>query len=681
MQTITRQSRRRNDTITSAQCLTHTPGIGLLLAAAVLVGCRSTSPPCTDSDCYDYQARALQIEYPDVSDCDEPSEAANTLPPRSLDDEAPREFWDLEYEHVLRIAMSSSEVLRDLGLRGLTSPGAVPSVFDPAITESDPLYGTAAALSEFDAQLSTSLFWAKNDRAVNNAISEGTLPGLAPFQLRQDTGAFRFDLSKTAATGTRYSLRNLTFYDQSNQSGNFFNSGWDTAFELEARQPFLQGGGIAFNRIAGPDGQPGFNFSNGVLVARINTDISLADFEQGVRDFVSQLEEAYWDLYFAYRDLDAKVLARDSALDTWRSVQAKTAQQLRGGEADKEAQAREQYFLFESLVQDALSGNPQGGRSVGIYRAERRLRLMMGLPSNDGRLIRPADEPSAAKVAFSWGDVLDEALTRRVELRRQKWQIKRSELELIATRNFTLPRLDGVALYRMRGFGDDLTGDGGGRFASAFKDLGSGDHQEWQLGLQLDVPIGLRQAWAGVRNAELKLARERAILRDQELAVSHTLSDAIAEVIRAQASVRTNFDRLNAAVQRRNATQAAYEGDQASLDLLLGAQQRLSDAQSSYFQALAQHSKAIKDVQLQKGSLLQYNGILLSEGAWSEEAYQDAEELQRRWRPKHIDYRFTRPDVISQGEYPQIISRLPDVPDQLPFETIPVPPPGRVPSI
>jgi hypothetical protein len=388
------------------------------------------------------------------------------------------------------------------------------------------------------------------------------------------------------------------------------------------------------------------------------------------------------------------VLARDSALNTWRSVQAKSAQRLRGGEADKEAQAREQYFLFESLVQDALSGNPQGGRSVGIYRAERRLRLMMGLPSNDGRLIRPADEPSAAKVAFAWEDVLDEALTRRVELRRQKWEIKRSELELIATRNFTLPRLDGVALYRMRGFGDDLTGDRGGRFASAFKDLGSGDHQEWQLGLQLDVPIGLRQAWAGVRNAELKVARDRAILHDQELAISHTLSDAVSEVIRAQASVRTNFDRLNAAVQRRNATQAAYEGDQASLDLLLGAQQRLSDAQSSYFQALAQHSKAIKDVQLQKGSLLQYNGILLSEGAWPEEAYRDAEELQRRWRPKRLDYRFTRPHVISQGESPQIMSRLPAVPAQPPVpaaqppvpalppvEPIPMPPPAVAPSI
>ena len=128
-----------------------------------------------------------------------------------------------------------------------------------------------------------------------------------------------------AATGTRFSLRNLTIFDESNQDGNFFPSAWDSQLEANVRHPLLQGGGITFNRIAGPDAAPGFNFSTGVLIARVRTDISLADFEMAVRDFVSQFEDAYWDLYFAYRDLDAKTLARDGALETWRNVQAKFA--------------------------------------------------------------------------------------------------------------------------------------------------------------------------------------------------------------------------------------------------------------------------------------------------------------------------------------------------------------------
>ena len=618
---------------------------------ATLSGCRSNVPEFSGG-CYDHRPVATQIEYPAVSPPCEPDHPY-ALPPRSLEDGPPQNFWDLTYQEVMQISLGNSEVLRDLGVRVLRSPESVTTVFDPAIRESDPLFGTEAALSEFDAQISTSYFWDQNDRAVNNAILQGDVPGGSPFQLQQDLGTYRTELSKVAATGTRFSLGNLTGYDQSNQDGNFFTSSWDTQFELGVRQPFLQGSGIAFNRIAGPAARPGFDFSSGVLIARINTDISLADFEQGTRDFVSQLEDAYWDLYFAYRDLDAKVIARDSALQTWRTVQAKLARGLRGGEADKEAQAREQYFLFESFVQDALNGAPTGGPSVGIYRGERRLRRLMGLPSNDGRLIRPADEASPARVEFVWEDALSEALTRRVELRRQRWQIKRRDLELIAARNFVLPRLDGVALYRWRGFGDDLTGNsGGGRFASAYKDLGSGDHQEWQLGLQMQTPLGFRQGWAGVRNAELQLAREKAVLKDQKLAISHTLSDALSESIRAHAAVRNNFNRLNAAIQRTNATQAAFQVDQTSLDMVLDSQQRLANARTSYFLALTQFRKAIKNVQLEKGSLLTFNGILLNEGSWPEKAYADAAVLQCRWRPKRIDYRLTSPPPISQGTLP-----------------------------
>ena len=237
--------------------------------------------------------------------------------------------------------------------------------------------------------------------------------------------------------------------------------------------------------------------------------------------------------------------------------------------------------------------------------------------------------------------------------RRQNWQIKRRELELIAARNFTLPRLDAVGLYRFRGFGDQLTGDGG-RFASAMKDLGSGDHQEWRLGLELDVPIGFRQAWAGVRNAELQIAREKAILREQELAISHALGDAIAELARAHNAVKVNFNRLNAAAQRRNATVAAYRGDQVSLDVLLDAQQRLSNAQSVYFQSLAQHAKAIKNVHLEKGGLLQSNGHSVERRSMAATAYRDAAKLRRRWRHKRIDYPVVRPEIISTGVHPVV---------------------------
>ncbi len=86
------------------------------------------------------------------------------------------------------------------------------------------------------------------------------------------------------------------------------------------RQPLLRGAGVQFNRIAGPGAQPGLY--NGVMLARINTDIALADFEASVRNLVADVETAYWELYFNYRSLDAVIAGRESALQTWRKVYA-----------------------------------------------------------------------------------------------------------------------------------------------------------------------------------------------------------------------------------------------------------------------------------------------------------------------------------------------------------------------
>ena len=154
-----------------------------------------------------------------------------------------------------------------------------------------------------------------------------------------------------------------------------------------------------------------------MLIARVAGDIKLVDLEMGVRDLVRDVERAYWGLQFAYRNLDATVAARNASLETWRRIHALYLSGRRGGEAEKEAQAREQYYRFEEAVQNALAGggdspdNVVGDRaSRGVQELERQLRYLIGLPINDGCLIRPIDEPPLAKVCFDWDEVLIEAL-------------------------------------------------------------------------------------------------------------------------------------------------------------------------------------------------------------------------------------------------------------------------------
>lgn len=57
---------------------------------------------------------------------------------------------------------------------------------------------------------------------------------------------------------------------------------------------------------------------------------------------------------------------------------------------------------------------------------------------------------------------LVDGLTHRVELRRQKWQVKSLMLQLDAARTLVRPSLNAVAGYNVLGFGDTLASQGVG---------------------------------------------------------------------------------------------------------------------------------------------------------------------------------------------------------------------------
>lgn len=633
--------------------------VGLLASVFMaLPGCFCSKRDFTfDQDLTHCETVATEIEYP-CAHAPYDKDLLCEQRPRTLDDPEP-EYWDMTLEEAVHLALSTSDVVRALGGAVFRAPDTLQTAYNPAIRESDPQFGVEGALSAFDAQFGTTLFCEKNDRKLNNEFN-----GVLGFY-EQDYDVFETQLTKQAATGSRFTLRKGIDWDNNNNLGNQFPDGaWTVKLDAEARHPLLQGGGLNFNRIAGPGASPGIN--KGVLLARLNTDVSLVEFEAGMRDFISDVEAAYWKLYAAYRVLDARIEARDASLETWRRIHALYQAGRRGGEAEKEAQAREQYFRFQEEVQNALagsSGDPSGASggvfasmsssgTPGVHLFERGLRFLIGLPANGPCLIRPIDEPPLSPVVFPWETIVTEALVRRPELRRQRWQIKRRELELIASKNYLLPNLDLVGRYRWRGFGErliDSSGNGTERFDNAYTNLTDGDFQEWQLGVEFSVPIGFRQGHAAVQNAELRMARARAVLEEQERLAINFLSTAVAEKQRVYLVMQTSYNRLLAAKQQLGAVQAAYDNDKVEFFVVLDAQRRFADAEAAYHTLQATYAIALKNVHYHKGSLLAYCGVALTEGAWPSKAYRDASRRERlRGRCWPIKYTFNHPPIVAR---------------------------------
>jgi len=646
----------------------------VVLAASLLAkaGCVPQQPFYFhgNGDLSHYIGKATDIEFPDV-ETTSLDEVVGARPPLTLDNPDPEEIWELPLEEAVRIALANGNVIRTLpGLEfGQTdatpetiqnNPAGMPSVYDPALTEtgngfSSPL-GVEAALADFDTTFNSFVRWDKNNRRQNVSPS---VEFFRPTTLEREGGSFQAELSKPTATGGTWYLRHNVDYEGNNTplTGQAFHSAWTTSLEAEFSMPLLQGNGVQFTRIYGPRQTSAFGNAaslagrapeqfRGVMIARLNADVSLADFEAQVLRMIADVEHAYWNLYLAYRNLDALVEGRNLALDTWRDVQAE--REVGTGDAQDEAQARHQYFEFKGAVEEAQNQ---------VYVAEGNLRYMMGLAATDGRLIRPSDEPTTAEVQFDWADVHAEAMARSVNLRRQKWQIKRRELQLIASKNLLLPELNAGGMYRWHGLGDRLIDPSNAR-DNAYGVMTGGDFQEWSLALNLSVPLGFRKELAGVRNAELQLTRDRAVLREMELELSHDLSGVLRDLKKNYQLAQTRFNQRLAAQIELEGWQAQEEAGlavrQAYLDRKLDAQRRLATAEINYYSALVAYNKAILQVHFRKGSLLEYNGVYLAEGPWPAKAYFDAVRRARaRDASTYLDYGFTRPKVISRGEYQQ----------------------------
>jgi len=592
--------------------------------------------------------------WPELADTHVPSlpEVLGAEAPLTLDNGTPREYWNLSLQEVVQIALQNGKVMRNLGGVSFGSTGAmgtpsvlisnpysVGTIYDPALVEADPRYGVEAALSAFDGQLSASAGWTKTDEQVNRNPAYGAL-GMADVT-QGDQGTFQATISKYAATGTTFYVRNNNAYDWSNSTRQW-PSHWSTYTEAGFTQALLQGRGVTFNRIAGPGAIPGYY--NGVLIARISSERSLIDFEMGVRELVYSTENAYWNLYNAYRNYDTVKTGLKSSYETWVKIHTYFELGDQRGNAQAEAQARQQFFRFYGNAKDALSN---------IYKTEAILRFAMGIASSDGRLIKPVDEPSVAKIRFEWQEVKSEGLNRAPELRKMKWDVKQRELELIASRNFLLPNLNFSGSYRMNGLGRDLVNHSAGG-SSAYGSFGSGDYQGWHMELGFSAPFAWRKERAAVRHAELNLIKYRALLQEQELALDHSLSDSIRDMDRFYNQAEIAFNTRRAAQEEVRATEEAYEAQRTTLDQILDAQRRLAEAESTYFNSIVNYNLAITKLHYLKGSLLEYNNIALAEGPWPSKARFDAvRQARKRDAGHYINYGYTRPGVISNGTHRQ----------------------------
>lgn len=672
----------------------------LMLGLMAFVGCTPTQPFFLheDGDLSHYLDQMQEISYPDVDSPENP-EAMMSIEPLTVLDPEFDDWWDLQLEEAIAIALNNSKVIRNVGQVSqfgvadglLNRTAGAATVFDPAITASntstrpnigsnppgstgavntqargiDPeqfstaqtVGGVEDALAAFDAQAAAVFGYGHQDIQNNLAIANSFTADV------DSRSAFDASITKRTATGGSAQLSHRVEYSRTDATARAVPSDYTASMQVRIDHPLLRGRGAFINRIP-------------IVLARINEDISVADFEIAVRNLILDVENTYWDLQCAYRNFETAKIGRDAVQRTWLTAYEK--QKVQGG-VQQEAQSREQYLFFRAQLESALGE---------LLETEARLRWLLGLAPTDNRLIRPIDEPVTAELMFDWNEVRTEALYRSPELRQQKWRIKQRELELANARNMLLPAVNVFAQHSWTGVGDQLISADrrGNNFpaqavgSTAWDNLTEGDFQSSFVGLEFLPPaFGARREHARIRNAELSMKREQARLEDMELQAVHLLSTSIRGMALNYRQITTNLNRWAAADAEIRSALAAEKGGggvkvfgRPTTDVLLDAQRRRALAQSDYYRVVCEYNKAIADLHFRKGSLMDYNAVQLTEGPWPQKAYFDALEKARQRDASHyLNYGWTRPGVVSRGP---VASSITDVPLPGPgVEVLPTP--------
>jgi outer membrane protein TolC len=602
------------DTCPATLCMRRVAaGAATLALLAAAAGC--TSPLAARSGPWEFNAvepasyveplpgPAPQVEavaaHPPGGDA-VPAEPLRVVTVRRLEDLRADQIRPLNVDALLHLALENHAVIRDdrqflAASATLANPDLAASTFDSSI-QATSAAGEAAALAAFDLQMASGAQWGQNALTRSNGFLTGSIPGADI--LVAESGSIYGRLDKALPSGGVASLVHAWNYVPNSLPAQAFNARYAGYLRTELRQPLWAGRGRDFTSVAGPISSINPSPGLGVAIARLNQDISVAEFESRIQILLKQTQDVYWDLWLAHQTYHSQMAALESAEELLRRVQGRSDVGLDGGEAANRAYAEENLYQWQGAVDNALAN---------ILEVENRLRRLTGLATSDGQLLMPETPPNLAQVVPDWDGALLTAHANRVELRQLALRTESLRLQCRAASNLAHPQLDVVAGAQLNGTGDELiSGD-----AAATSALIDTDDAGWNVGFEFSMPLGFRLADARVRNLQLRLAKAQAALAAQRSEISHELAHVFHEIDRTYAGVGAAANRRDAARRRFAAVQADFDAGRTSLDLLLRTRVAVADAERTHAESIVAYNKSLIDLAYREGIVLRDNAITI----------------------------------------------------------------------
>lgn len=459
------------------------------------------------------------------------------------------------------------------------NPDILLAEFEPRKVDGD----TLTAKGEFDPVFKTDILYNESSTVASQQLYVfGGITSIESYTTTTETS-----VAGKLHTGAMYSFT-LALNDEENTFGKFIEE-WDGLLSLSLTQPILRGFGPTVNKVR-------------IKQAHNARTAAEEQLKATVMNTAASVVRAYWDLVGAIERLTVR---EESLANAERLLHINETRRQIGTAADID--------VLQAKAGVATRQSELIAARAAVGHAEDALKQLLDIRDGDlfstTRII-PTDRPGFATTL--WIDPanferqlevsVERALRNRPELHASRLEIENAELEEMRTRNQMLPQLDIIGSY----------GQGGRdhKPRQVFYGMRQGEVDTLAVGIQGSIPIGNRAARG--QHLRAKLSREQA-----EQRFENVRQGLMVNVHVAMRNVFANQTLVESTRQAREFQEVNVIAEEKRLRLgvttsyqVLLVQQDLTLAQTQEVQSLIDYQKALVDLQLAEGTILDNLGIV-----------------------------------------------------------------------
>ncbi|HEU0033029.1 MAG TPA: TolC family protein [Kofleriaceae bacterium] len=353
----------------------------------------------------------------------------------------------------------------------------------------------------------------------------------------------------------------------------------------------------------------GFTPNRGLIDrAQLQADLLSAEQRERLEQFALKVVGAYWDLVVRHQ----RVSISEANLQDAIKLRDFVERQVRAGRGAQSDVTQADLTVAER--QQALDT-----AVLAVIEGERALLdvtfLRQGAIPWDERLTL-VDLPATEPVKKNFDQELKVALDKRPEFRRQQRAIEVARINEDIAENQTRIRFDVYGEAGVVGFsGTNAAGSmigtppplvlGG--IGKSFSNMIGFNAPFFEVGVQLEIPIGNRERSAAARQASLAVEKERAI--DIRSLVIHDVRAAFQRLATASHRLEIATGSVKLAVQNVTAQESRYRNGAGILFDVTRAQEQLAAAQAAAALAAAEQEVALMQLEAARGTLLAKLGV------------------------------------------------------------------------